>query len=63
MAVTVSKSTNGVVYVMTAEAIRDALLSLPENERQFIISNPESGEYKILAMRRNVAGNIEYDYE
>ena len=45
------------------ENIRDALLSLPDNERRFIITDPETGEHKILSLRRNQNGNVEYDFE
>jgi len=44
------------------EFIRDALLSLPENERGIVISNPAPGEHKIYGIRRNAEGNPEYDY-
>ena len=47
----------------TPEEIRDTLLSLPDNERKFIITDPEAGEHKVIAVRRNEAGNVEYDFE
>ena len=47
----------------TPEQIRDALLSLPDNERKFVITNPRAGTHKIVAIRRNGSGNVEYDYE
>lgn len=48
---------------MTPKQLRDALLSLPDNERKFIITDPEGGEHKVIGLRRNEEGNIEYDYE
>jgi len=47
----------------TPQEIRDALLSLPDGERKFIITDPGSGEHKIFSIRRNAGGNIEYDHE
>lgn len=49
--------------VINASAIRDALLSLPDNERQFIISDPKLGQKKIISIRRNTSNIVEYDYE
>lgn len=48
---------------MAPKQIRDALLSLPDNDRKFVISDPESGEHKIIAIRRNSSNIVEYDYE
>ncbi|MBA7638108.1 hypothetical protein ES703_45760 [subsurface metagenome] len=48
---------------MTPEQIRDSLLSLPDNDRMFIITDPEPGEHKIIALRRNSGRIVEYDYE
>lgn len=47
---------------MTPAQIRDSLLSLPDNERKFIISNPGTGEHRVFELRRNADGNPEYDY-
>lgn len=47
----------------TPEEIRDMLLSLPDNERRFIITDPQADQHKVIAVRRNPAGNLEYDYE
>lgn len=49
--------------VISPEMIRDALLSLPDAERAFIVSDNKDGDHKIYSIRRNAAGNIEYDYE
>lgn len=48
---------------LTAEQIKTALLSLPDNERKFIITDPSTNQNKIIAIRRNEVGNMEYDYE
>lgn len=45
------------------QATRDALLSLSDNERGFIITDPSIEQHKVIAIRRNTSGNIEYDYE
>lgn len=46
-----------------ARAIRDALLSLPDNERMFIISDPGIGEHRVFELHRSNKGNPKYDYE
>lgn len=48
---------------MGPKEIRDALLSLPDNERKFIVTDPATGEHKILSLRRNADGLVEYDFE
>lgn len=48
---------------MTPKEIRDALLSLPDSERKFVVTDPETGEHKILSLRRNADGRVEYDFE
>ncbi len=40
---------NGSV-IISPEIIRDALLSLPVEERGFIVSNPASGEHKVFGI-------------
>lgn len=51
------------VGVMTPQQIRNALLSLPDNDRKFIITDPKPGEHKIIALRRNGGQVVEYDFE
>lgn len=47
----------------TPEEIRDELLALPDSERAFIYTDPSGGEHKIISLRRNKEGLVEYDYE
>ncbi len=51
---------NGNVTI-SPEVIRDALLSLPEDERMFVVSDPTAGERRIYEFHRSVAGNLEYE--
>lgn len=48
---------------LTAEEIRDLLLSLPDSERIFIISDPKPGQHRVFSIRRNASNNLEYDFE
>ncbi|MBA7559937.1 hypothetical protein ES708_01555 [subsurface metagenome] len=48
---------------MSPSDMRDALLSLPPGERVFVITNPDEGEHKIIAIRRNSGEQVDYDYE
>lgn len=52
-----------VLVSLTPEEVRDLLLSLPDNKRIFIISDPKLGQHKVISIRRNVSNNVEYDYE
>lgn len=47
----------------TPEEIRNDLLSLPDNDRAFIYTDPEANEHKIITMARNQDGLVKYDYE
>ncbi|MBA7672695.1 hypothetical protein ES703_80881 [subsurface metagenome] len=40
---------------MTPAEIRDALLSLPDNDRKFIVTNPRPGENKIFSIAEDGA--------
>jgi len=51
------------VKLLDGKAIRDALLALPDSERALVITNPESGQHKIIGIRRNNNDLVEYDYE
>ena len=53
----------GVRGLPTPQEIRNALLALPDNERKFVISDPETGKHRIIAIRRNSNDLVEYDYE
>lgn len=52
-----------VTGVMTPGQIRDALLSLPDNDRKFIITNPDPGQHKVISLKRISNDNIAYDFE
>lgn len=47
----------------TATEIRDLIVALGDTERKILITDPQTGEFKILAIHRNAAGNLEYDYD
>lgn len=44
------------------EAIRDALLSLPDDERTFITTDPSSGDFRVISIERKASGEIEIKY-
>lgn len=52
-----------VVPRLTAEEIVGLLLSLPDDKRMFITSDPKLGQRRVISVRRNASGNFEYDYE
>lgn len=52
-----------VILKLTAVEVRDMLLSLADDERMFVTSDPKPGQHKVISVRRNASGNLEYDYE
>jgi len=58
MPVSVGIPINTTVNILTAMAIRDAILSLPDGDRRLIISRPASGEREVVAIHRDVNGMI-----
>lgn len=58
MGVTIGIPGNIVVNRITATAIRDAILSLPDGDRKIIISRPSSGQREVTAIQRAANGKI-----
>jgi len=44
---------------VTPEQIRDGLLSLPDGDRQIVISRPTSGQKEVIAIQQSSDGKIE----
>ena len=44
---------------VSATAVRDAILSLPDGDRQIVISRPSSGQKEIVAINQHIDGTIE----
>lgn len=47
----------------TGSEIQTALDGLADNARKVVMSDPQTGEFKIYGIHRNAAGNLEIDYE
>jgi len=47
----------------TGAEIRDAVVALADTERKLVITEPQTGEFKLIGIHRNAAGNLEYDYD
>ena len=47
----------------TGSEIQTAISGLADADRIIMISDPQTGEYKIHGIHRNAAGNMEYDYD
>jgi len=47
----------------TGAEIQTAIEGLADADRVIMVSDPQSGEYKIHGVHRNAAGNLEYDYD
>lgn len=51
-----------IVLTLTAEEIRDRLLALPDNDRRLVVTNPGSGDYRIISMERKADGRMQIKY-
>ncbi|MBA7585747.1 hypothetical protein ES708_27736 [subsurface metagenome] len=47
----------------TGEEVRDLVVALADTDRKLVITDPETGEFKILAIHRNADGKLEVDYD
>ena len=47
----------------TGAEIRDAIVAIAETDRKILITEPLSGEFKVIGVHRNAAGNLEYEYD
>lgn len=47
----------------TGAEVRDLIAALGDTERKILITNPETGEFKVIGVHRNAAGNLEYTYD
>lgn len=47
----------------TGAEIRDAVVAIADVDRKIVITNPEVGEYKIIAIQRNSTGELDVDYD
>jgi len=47
----------------TGVEVRELVIALADTERKIVITNPEAGEFKITAIQRNAAGELDVDYD
>jgi len=47
---------------LTGEAIRDKLLDLPDATRGFVVSIPDSGEFRVVSIERKADGQTQIKY-
>jgi len=47
----------------TGPEVRDLIVAITEVERKIVLTEPLSGEFKLIGIHRNAAGNIEYDWD
>lgn len=53
----------GATLDQTGAEIRDSVVALGDTERKILITEPETGEMKVISVHRNAAGNLEYNYD
>lgn len=54
---------DGATADQTGDEVRDLIVALSEANRKILITDPQTGEFKILSIHRNAAGNMEYTYD
>jgi len=47
----------------SATEIRDLIVGLSDTERQIVITDPASGQYKVISVERDSAGKLKVDYD
>lgn len=47
----------------TGEEVRDVIVGLADVDRKIVITDPTTGEFKILAIQRDTAGKLDVDYD
>jgi len=47
----------------TGLEMQTAIVALADADKELVVSEPQTGEYRIYGIHRNAAGNPEYDYE
>lgn len=47
----------------TGAEIQTAVKGLSDDDREIMVSEPQSGEHKVFGTHRNADGNLEYDYD
>jgi len=53
----------GATLDQTGAEIRDAVVAIADNDRKLVITEPQTGEFKLIGIHRNAAGNLEYDWD
>lgn len=48
---------------LDANAARDSLRALPDTARGFVQTNPVVGEFPIIAVQRDAAGDLDVEYD
>ena len=47
----------------TGAEVRDLIIALADTERKIVITDPQTGEFKVLAIHRDAAGKLDVDYD
>jgi len=47
----------------TDTEIRDLIVGIAEADRQIVITDPQSGEFKVLAVQRDSTGKLKVEYD
>ena len=54
---------DGATADQSATEIRDAILGLSDIERKIVVTDPSSGEFKVVSVERDSAGKLKVDYD
>lgn len=47
----------------TGAEVRDAIVGLDDADRKIVITNPTTGEFKVVNIQRDAAGKMDVDYD
>lgn len=53
----------GATADQTGTEIRDAVVALSDTERKIVITEPTSGEYKVISVQRDASGKAKISYD
>ena len=53
----------GATVDQTGPEVRDLIVGIAEADRKIVISEPVSGEFKVIAVQRDATGKLKVDYD
>jgi len=54
---------DGAAADQTGAEVRDLIVALADVDRKIVITDPQSGEFKVVAVQRQAGGKLDVDYD